>query len=184
MKRILLSLVLISASFSCKAMNRIGYDKFTELEQAYSNAPRSITENRVLDALTDNDYLIDYADPLIALAEKMQTDDLLVETIELLDKSPSQAPDWQTIDNGKALLRVILFAHQYAKGHNTEQLITSNTVESTLDLFSSFNSTDPNNDSFFSSALLQKVGFAAGLIIAGLLTNYAYTKITSSKKAN
>ncbi len=92
------------------------------------------------------------------------------------------------IDRHKAKLMIMEFAHHYSDEESKKLLPELNDITTALDKLDSASKFIPrrgtSSDSFILSPLARKVGFAAGLIIAGLLTKYAYTKITSSKKAN
>ncbi len=167
MKRILLPFVLIITPFVCHAKS--DQEQFENLRASYARNYADITTTQINDTLNENQFLRKHPGELIALAEQIQTTRLTTirESIEFevdISKSlnPGKAlPYSPTIDNCKALLNIIVFAHQYAasEGLRNHNLMPLDTVQDLLHQF------EPDQHFFFQ----RRTGYAIGLMFVGLI---------------
>ncbi len=188
MKRILLPFIFICASFTCNGMS--DREKFETLNQK-CRRNSTITTKQVIDALSDNQYLQDNPSAIINLAQHVKTYEysfLIRYANKVMDRIDKGDVTIRKIDRHKAKLMIMEFAHHYSDEESKKLLPELNDITTALDKLESASKFIPrrgtSSDSFILSPLLQKVGFAAGLIIAGLLTKYAYTRITRPEKTN
>ncbi len=183
MKRILLSLVLISATFGCNAMSPDNRRYVTLFKACKSNS--TIALKQVNEALTDNTYIAQNPWVLGYMANKLQEtkpflryperhlDDLIYKSIHSSTKTLDSNYYIQIADSYLAQLRIIEFAHQYLKGHpehsnyNLKPLEEIQPLKTRLNDYLSKTETDPDDISSSTSSIFpENLFLTAAVLIA------------------
>ncbi len=190
MKRILLSLVLISATFACNAMNN-DRRRFTTLSIA-CKSDSNLTLKQVNEALTDNTYVLDNPWVLGYMANQLQEKKPFFRYpeahIDIL--SISSEDNIEITDSYLAQLRIIEFAHHHLEGYpehsnyNLKPLEEIQALKTRVNdyLASKFNiEADPNPISSSTSMFPKKLVLNAAILIAAIV-GWHYLKTPEKAK--
>ncbi len=184
MKRILLSLVLICASFACNAMDD-GRERFEAIPHNVYITPKQVDE-----ALTNNRWIEENKEAFLQVAIARQSEPGVVNFLD----SPSIFSTFyhanmpaERIPGAKhdmAILKIMEYAHNHCKDcPNYSELRSQEVVQELLSKFNEL-SLPEDSDSIISSIYSKKAALALTTLIAGLIVYYSYSKSTHTKKAN
>ncbi len=191
MKRILLSLVLISSAFACKAMS--DEEKFQSLVRACDTKETiiNLTVKQVNSLLVDNNYVTSNPIELVTLAltllEEYLKNDLKEFATWLNGLEMTNEENTKELYAFLAMLRIIEIAHEYGKDHTADTCnITIENVREAQRMIKSFLKRkgypvdDSNNSSVISSIFSKNTALTATSLLA-LYFGWHYFK--NSEKA-